>query len=66
MQAYTVSGISPAATSLFSWTEAGLKVLHEAFLRCRASHYETNFFNKMIKVGHEADYSWDGLVDGLR
>ncbi len=25
--------ISPAATSLFSWTEAGLRVLHETFLR---------------------------------
>ena len=30
MQAYALSGISPAATSLFRWTEAGLKVLHEA------------------------------------
>ena len=30
MQAYAVSGISPAATSLRSWTAAGLKVLHEA------------------------------------
>ena len=31
MLAYAVSGISPAATSLRSWTAAGLKVLHEAF-----------------------------------
>ena len=44
MQAYAVSGISPAATSLRSWTAPGLIVLHEAFLRCRASLYETAFF----------------------
>ena len=31
MQACAVLGISPAATSLRSWTAAGLKVLHEAF-----------------------------------
>ena len=30
--------------SLRSWTAAGLRVLHEAFLRCRASLYETVFF----------------------
>ena len=30
MQACAVLGISPPATSLRSWTAAGLRVLHEA------------------------------------
>ena len=38
-----VSGISPAATSLRSWTAAGLKVLHEAIF-CDAKHRMINFF----------------------
>ena len=32
MQTYAGPGISPPATSLRSWTAAGLKVLHEAIL----------------------------------
>ena len=48
MQACAVSEISPAATSLRSWTAAGLTVLHEAFLRYRASLYGTDFFELVI------------------
>jgi hypothetical protein len=45
MQACAVSGISPAATSLRSWTAAGLKVLHEAiFGDVRYHGINLNFF----------------------
>ena len=42
-----VSVISPAATSLRSWTAAGLTVLHEAIF-CDVKHRNINliFFNK--------------------
>ena len=39
-----VSGISPPATSLFSWTEAGLEVLHEAVLTMQGTALSTRFF----------------------
>ena len=53
MQACAVSEISPAATSLRSWTAAGVTVLHEAFLRYRASLYGTDFFESIVLLTSE-------------
>jgi len=44
MQAYALSGISPASTSLRSWNAAGLKALHEVVLAMQCIALLNQFF----------------------